>query len=63
MPKIITLSEYQTKEGMKRKSLGITIPRNILKATGLEPGDHLEIEIKQVDPLIMALKKPKEVEF
>lgn len=42
-------------------SLGLTIPKAIVESTGLKPGDDIQIEIKQADPLILALKKSEPI--
>ena len=55
MPQIIKLNKYGT--------LAISIPKAIVDMTKLKQGDVLDLEMKSIDPLIIALKKRKPIEW
>lgn len=55
MPKLIKLNNYGT--------LGISIPKAICETTGLKPGDEITMEIKSIDPIIIAFRKNKKIEW
>lgn len=55
MPKLIKLNKYGT--------LALTIPKSIVEATGLKQGDSIDVKIKSIDPLIIAVIKNKQIEW
>ena len=55
MPKLIKLNKYGT--------LALSIPKSIVDSTGLKQGDNMEVKIKSIDPLIIAIIKPKQIEW
>lgn len=55
MPKLIKLNKFGT--------LAVTIPKSVVQSTGLVVGDSIQIEVKNINPLILALKKNEEIKW
>lgn len=55
MPKLIRLNKYGT--------LGITIPKAIADSLKLKAGDDIQMEIKSIEPMVIALKKNEPIKW
>jgi antitoxin component of MazEF toxin-antitoxin module len=55
MPKLIRLNKFGT--------LAITIPKSIALSTKLKAGDDITMELKSVEPVIIALRKNEPVKW
>ena len=55
MPILIKLNNYG--------SLGVTIPKPIVETLKLKAGDKVDMEIKSIDPVVIAFKKMKPIEW
>ena len=55
MPKLIKLNSFGT--------LAITIPKSICESLNLKAGDDITMEIKSVDPVIIAFRKNAEIKW
>jgi len=55
MPKLIKLNKFGT--------LAITIPKSMVESLNLQAGDDIKMEIKSVDPVIIAFKKNEPIKW
>jgi len=62
MPVLRVVTKYDTKLG-KEESLGITLPKQLVRSHRLKSGDVFDIEVKSIEPLILALVKRRKIEY